>query len=120
VVDAINPGATLVSMTTAQDELTSTVVGTLAGNYVGTFSGTSSGNWGATIASDGTVSGLSSDSISGHHTVSGSLTSGTMYSGTAGTAQWTGSLDTSKSPFVFSGTWSDGGMAHGTFTGTHQ
>ena len=113
-------GGILVNAADAQMELASTVVGTLTGNYVGTYTGSISGNWTATIASDGTVSGLAGDSMSSHHQISGSLTSGTTYSGFAGTATWTGSLNTSTSPVLFGGTWTDGGMAHGTFTGTKQ
>jgi hypothetical protein len=113
-VSTTNPGATLVDAATAQTELTDTVVGAIVGNYSGTFSGTSSGTWTATIASDGSVSGTATSSNT--VTVSGSLVAGTQYSGTAGSATWTGTVDTSKSPNVFSGTWTNGSDS-GTFTG---
>ncbi len=111
-----NPSATLVSAAAAQAELTNIVVAALAGNYSGTFSGSQSGTWSVSIASTGTVTGTATVTGSGSGTVSGSLVAGTQYSGTAGTATWTGTLDTSKSPIVFSGTWSDGNNS-GTFTG---
>jgi hypothetical protein len=109
-----NPAATLVDSATAQAELTNTVVGAIVGNYTGTFSGSSSGTWTAAIASDGSVSGTATGSNT--VTVSGSLVAGTQYSGTAGSATWTGTVDTSKSPNVFSGTWTNGSDS-GTFTG---
>jgi uncharacterized protein YcfJ len=112
-----NSGATLVSPAAAQSEITGTVLGALAGNFAGTYSGGSSGSWTVTIAADGSVSGTATTN-NGTVPVSGSLVSGTQYSGTAGTASWTGNLDTSKNPVTFSGTWSDGSKT-GTFTGKH-
>jgi hypothetical protein len=119
-VDAISPGAPLIDATTAENEITNTVNAALAGNYAGTFSGTSSGTWTAVFASNGSVTGTATDSAHNAQTVSGSLVSGTQYSGTAGSASWTGTLDTSKTPAVFSGTWTNTGSESGTFTGTKQ
>jgi hypothetical protein len=118
-VDAINPGAPLVDATTAQDEITGTVNAAVAGNYAGTYTGTSSGTWTVTIASNGGVSGTATDSKGGTSTVAGNLVSGTIYSGAAGSATWTGTLDTSKTPAVFSGSW-DNSPDTGTFTGTKK
>jgi hypothetical protein len=118
-VSAISPGATLVSPMTAINELTGVVGGALAGNYSGTFSGGDTGTWSITVTSSGAVSGTSTDTKGNTSTVSGSLVSGTEYSGTAGSATWTGTADTSKDPVVFSGTWVNGTLT-GTFTGTKQ
>ena len=111
-----NAGAMLVDAATAQAQLANTVVGVLAANYSGTFSGSESGSWSATISANGSVSGTATVTGSSPVVVSGNLVAGTQYSGTAGTATWTGTLDTSKTPIVFSGTWHDGGN-NGTFTG---
>ena len=120
-VDAINPGAPLIDATTAENELISTVDTALAGNYAGTYSGGSSGTWTVTIASNGSVSGTSTDSKGNVTTVSGSLVTGITYSGSADSASWTGTVDTSKTPDVFSGTWTNPAeSANGTFTGTKQ
>lgn len=116
-----NAGATLVTPAAAEAEITGTILGSLAGKkFAGTYSGGSSGTWSVTIASDGSVSGTANTN-NGPVPVSGQLVSGTTYSGTSGSATWTGTLDTSKTPAVFSGTWND--AAHnnsGTFTGTEQ
>jgi hypothetical protein len=114
-----SPTATLVDATTAENEITGTVNAASAGNYAGTYSGSSSGTWTVTIASNGSVSGTGTDSKGGTSTVSGNLVSGTIYSGTAGSATWTGTLDTSKTPAVFSGTWNNSPDT-GTFTGTKK
>jgi hypothetical protein len=119
-----NAGATLANAAYAQMELASTVVGTLVGNFSGTFMSTNpvgvSGTWTLAIAADGTVTGNAVTTMGGNGggSITGSLTMGTTYAGTAGSsATWTGTLDTSKSPNVFSGTWTDG-TTMGTFTGT--
>lgn len=119
LVSAIDPGATLVSTTAAQSEITTTVLGALAGSYSGTYGGGSSGTWSVTIAPSGAVSGSGNDSSGGPFSVAGNLTTGTTYSGTSGTALWTGTVNTSVSPVVFSGTWSSGNLG-GTFTGTEK
>jgi hypothetical protein len=121
-VDAISPGAALVDAATAENEITATVNGIVAGNYSGTYSGGDSGTWTVTIASDGTVSGTVTNSKGDAGPVSGGLVSGTQFSGTANTsATWTGTLDTSKNPVVFSGTWTNPSQqVNGTFTGTEQ
>jgi hypothetical protein len=119
-VIAINPGATLVDAATAQRQLLATINGGIAGKYLGTFSGPVSGTWQITIASDGSISGSASDSKGNPAPLSGNLASGTTFSGTAGSGTWTGTLNTSKSPVVFSGTWTDDSGASGTFTGTKQ
>lgn len=116
-VDAISPGASLVSAMTAQNELNTVIFGSLAGSFSGTFSGADTGTWMVTAAADGTITGTFADSKGHTGTVSGSLVSGTMYSGTAGSATWTGTMDTSKSPVVFSGTYT-GTDGPGIFTGT--
>jgi hypothetical protein len=120
-IDTINPGQTLASPTTAQNELTGTVTANAAGSYSGTYSGTSAGTWSVTIDSSGNVSGSYNDGKNGPGTVSGSLVNGTTYSGTAGSAAWTGTVDTSKTPttgkgsYLFSGTWTTGSDS-GPFT----
>lgn len=120
VVSAINPGASLVSMATAQNEITTTVLGALAGSYSGTYSGSSSGTWSLTIASSGAVSGTGNDSVNGPFALAGSLTTGTTFSGTTTGGTWTGTVNTSMSPAVLSGTWSGGVGVTGTFTGTEK
>lgn len=117
-VTAIDPGATLVSAATAQAELDGTVTGGAAGSYSGTFSGGDSGTWTATISSNGNVAGTFTDSSGSPGAISGKLVNGTQYQGTASTATWTGNLNTSQTPNVFRGTWSDqsSGLT-GTFTG---
>ena len=124
-VSAINPGATLVTATAAQNELMSTVNTAFAGNYSGTFSGSDSGTWTATFTSAGSVSGTATSSINGDvWNLSGNFVSGTTFNGTAVSApnstSWTGTLDTSKTPAVFSGPWTSASIpgVSGTFTGT--
>ena len=116
-VTTISPGASLVSAMTAQNELNTVIFTSLAGNFSGTFSGSSMGTWMITVAADGTVTGSGTDSKGHNFTIMGALVSGTTYSGTAGTATWTGTMDTSQSPIVFSGTFTDP-SGPGTFTGT--
>jgi hypothetical protein len=116
-VSAISPGAALVSAMTAENELNALIFGSLAGNYSGTFSGADMGTWMITVAADGTVTGSGVDSKGHNFQISGTLVSGTTYSGTAGSASWTGNMDTSQTPFVFSGTYT-GPDGPGTFTGT--
>jgi hypothetical protein len=118
-VTAVSPGASLVSPITAENELNTVIFGSLAGNFSGTFSGSGMGTWMITVAADGTVTGSGTDSKGHNFTISGSLVSGTTYSGTAGTATWTGTMDTSQSPIVFSGTYTDP-SGPGTFTGTKK
>lgn len=118
-VTAVSPGASLVSQMTAENELNTVIFGSLAGNYSGTFSGSGMGTWMITVAADGTVTGSGTDSKGRMFTISGSLVSGTTYSGTAGSATWTGTMDTSQSPIVFSGTYTDP-SGTGTFTGTKK
>jgi hypothetical protein len=124
-VDAVSPGAALVDPTTAENEIANTVNTAFAGNYAGTYSGGDTGTWTLTIASDGSVTGTATNSKSQVVNVLGSFVSGTIYSGTAGgSATWTGTLDTSKAPAVFSGTWNNPNATpnpvSGTFTGTKQ
>jgi hypothetical protein len=116
-----NAGATLVTPAAAEAEITNTVLGSLSGKKLaGTYGGSVSGTWSVTIGANGSVSGTAT-TPNGSEQVSGNLTSGTTYSGTAGSATWTGHLDTSKTPAVFSGTWNDPAHnASGTFTGTVQ
>ena len=123
-VDTVSPGAPLVDATTAENEITNTVNSAFAGNYAGTYGGGDTGTWSVTIAPDGTVSGTATNSKNQPVNVLGSFVSGTIYSGTAGSATWTGTLDTSKTPAVFSGTWNNPNAnpspVSGTFTGTKQ
>jgi hypothetical protein len=122
-VSTVNPGQTLVDASTAQTELTGTVATNVAGTYSGSYSGTgsTSGTWSVTIDSSGNVSGSYTDSKNGTGTVSGNLVNGTTFSGAAGNATWTGTVDTSKSattgkgPYLFSGTWINASDS-GTFT----
>lgn len=120
-VNTVNPGQTLASPSTAQNELTGTVTTSVAGSYSGSYSGTNSGTWTVTIDSLGNVSGTFTDSINGNGPISGALVNGTTFSGTAGNASWTGTVDTSKAPttgkgpYLFSGSWTNSG-ASGAFT----
>jgi hypothetical protein len=125
-IDAIAGGtAQLVAPTIAQNEINSTVGNAVAGSYSGTYTGgtqSTSGTWTATIGSDGSVSGTATGGGQ-TRTVAGQFTFGTEYSGTAvisgDSASWTGIMDTSKTPDVFSGIWTDPvDAASGTFTGT--
>lgn len=123
-VTAINPGQTLASPATAQNELTGTVTTNVAGSYSGTYSGTTSGTWAVTIDSSGNVSGTATDTNKGASVaVTGALVNGTTFTGAAGSATWSGTVDTSKSPstgkgpYRFSGPWTNTGSGDsGTFT----
>ena len=120
-VSAIDPGAMLVTPAAAQTEITGTVDTAFAGNYAGTFSGSVSGTWTAKAASNGNVSGTATQSNGTVGALSGSFVSGTTFSGTVFSSSWTGTLDTSKNPAVFSGTWTVTAQGlSGTFTGTEQ
>lgn len=122
-VSTVNPGQTLVDASTAQTELTGTVATNVAGSYSGSYTGTGniSGTWSVTIDNSGNVSGSYTDSKNGTGTVSGTLVNGTTFSGAAGNATWTGTVDTSKSPstgkgpYLFSGTWVNA-SDNGSFT----
>jgi hypothetical protein len=124
-VSTVNPGQTLVSASTAEDELTGTVGANVAGSYSGTYSGNDSGTWTATVDSSGNVSGsyTSTSGKGGTGTIVGAFVGGTTYSGTAGSSTWTGTVNTSKSPttgagpYLFSGSWTDASNgASGSFT----
>jgi len=134
-VDAISPGATLVDATTAENEIISTVDAAFAGNYSGTWTATGvippgancySGTWTVVVSSSGVVSGSSTATSPGScgssYTIAGDFNFGTTFSGTTSNPSiWTGTLDTSKTPAVFSGTWTSTQLgASGTFTGTKQ
>jgi hypothetical protein len=120
-VSTVNPGQTLASATTAQTELTGTVAANVAASYSGGYSGGSTGTWSLAIDASGSVSGSFTDTKNGTGSISGNLVNGTTYSGTAGNATWTGTVDTSKSPttgkglYLFNGTWTNG-TDTGTFT----
>ena len=123
-VSTVNPGQTLVSATTAEDELTSTVAANVAGSYSGSYSGSDSGTWTVTVDNSGNVTGsyTSTSGKGGTGTVAGALVSGTTYSGSAGSSTWTGTMDTSKSPttgkgpYLFSGSWTNPNGQSGSFT----
>ena len=106
---------------TAQDELTSTVATNVAGSYSGTYGGGDTGTWTLTIDSSGNVSGSYTGSKDSGP-VSGALVNGTTFTGAAGSATWIGTVDTSKSattgtgPYLFTGTWTNGDTASGSFT----
>jgi hypothetical protein len=111
-VTTVNPGQTLVGPSVAQTELTGTVASNVAGNYSGNYGGGDSGTWTLTVDSSGNVSGTFTNS-KGTGSISGTLVSGTTYAGTASSATWTGTVNTSKSPttgkgsYLFSGTWNN-------------
>jgi hypothetical protein len=123
-VSTVNPGQTLASALTAQNELTGTVATNVAGSYSGSYSGTTSGTWTVTIDSSGAVSGTATNTNKGGTVpVSGALLNGTTFSGSAGSASWTGTVNTSKSPttgkgpYLFSGPWTNTSSGDsGTFT----
>jgi hypothetical protein len=123
-VSTVNPGQTLVSASTAENELTGTVAANVAGSYSGTYSGSDSGTWTATVDSSGNVSGTytSTSGKGGTGTITGALVSGTTYSGTAGNSTWTGAVNTSQppttgtGPYLFSGSWNGTNGASGSFT----
>ena len=122
-VSAVNPGQTLASASTAQNQLTGTVATNIAGRYSGSYSGGASGTWTVTIDSSGNVSGSFDDSKNGTGPISGALVNGTTFSGSAGNASWAGTVDTSKTPttgkgpYLFSGSWTNSGAgANGSFT----
>jgi hypothetical protein len=112
-VSTVNPGQTLASASTAQNELTGTVATNVAGSYSGSYSGNATGTWTVTIDTSGNVSGSFNDSVNGAGTISGALVNGTTFSGSAGNASWTGTVDTSKAhtagtgPYLFSGAWTN-------------
>lgn len=121
-LDTVNPGQTLASPTTAENELTDTVATNVAGSYSGSWAGCAgacSGTWTITADANGNVSGSYGGTNSG--TISGTLVSGTTYTGTAGSSTWIGTVNTSKppttgtGPYLFSGTWSNP-KDTGTFT----
>ena len=120
-LDTVNPGQTLASASTAQNELTGTVRANVAGSYSGSYSGSATGTWTIAFDTGGNVSGSYTDSKNGTGTVSGTLVNGTTYGGIAGSALWTGTVDTSKSPttgkgpYVFSGSWTNSSDS-GSFT----
>jgi hypothetical protein len=123
-VTTVNPGQTLASASTAQNQLTGTVATSVAGSYSGAYSGGATGTWTVTIDSSGNVSGSFNDSKNGTGSISGALVNGTTFSGSAGSAAWTGTVDTSKpptasgkGPYLFSGSWTNTGAgANGSFT----
>jgi len=122
-VSTVNPGQTLVSPSAAEDELTGTVAANVAGSYSGSYSGNDSGTWTATIDNTGNVSGTyTSTGKGGTGAIAGALVNGTTYGGSAGSATWTGSVNTAKpstsgkGPYLFSGSWTNPNGASGSFT----
>jgi hypothetical protein len=122
-VTTINPGQTLASPSTAQNQLTNTVATNVAGSYSGSYNGGATGTWALTIDSSGNVSGSFNDTKNGTGPISGGLVNGTTFAGSAGSAAWTGTVDTSKlpttgkGPYLFSGSWTNSGAsANGAFT----
>jgi hypothetical protein len=120
-VSTVNPGQTLASPSTATTELTGTIAANVAGSYSGSYNGNATGTWTVTIDSSGNVTGTFNDSVNGAGTISGALVYGTTFSGSAGNAAWTGTVDTSKAPttgkgpYLFSGTWTNS-SGTGAFT----
>lgn len=123
-LNSVNPGQTLASPATAQTELTNTINTTTAGTYSGGYSGGDMGTWTVTIDSSGNVSGtFTSTGGNGTGSITGALAFGTTFTGSAGNATWTGTVNTAtnpttgKGPFLFSGTWTNtvGGVS-GSFT----
>jgi hypothetical protein len=120
-VSTVNPGQTLVSASTATNELTGTVATNVAGSYSGSYSGNAIGTWAVTIDTSGNVSGTFNDNTNGPGTISGALVNGTTFSGFAGNASWTGTVDTSKAPttgkgpYLFSGSLTNS-SGNGAFT----
>jgi len=127
-VTTINPGQTLASEGTAQDELTGTVVTIEAGTYSGSWTGGgNSGTWTATVDTSGNISGTLALPNGGTGTISGALAYATTFDGACGGSDWygtwVGTLNTSqppttgKGPYLFSGTWTDTTQGtNGTFT----
>ena len=122
-VSTVNPGQTLASTTTAETKLTGTVATNVAGSYSGSYSGSDTGTWTITIDSSGNVSGNYTSSSGKTGTISGALAYGTTFTGSAGSATWTGTANTSQppttgtGPYLFSGTWTNTAKgASGTFT----
>lgn len=130
-VNTINPGQTLASASTAQNELTGTVNTNVAGTYSGTYSGNDTGTWTMTIDSSGNVSGSWASTVGGGGSgiLSGALANGTTFSGqysdgsTSVAGSWSGIVNTAQSPttgkgsYLFSGTWdSHLGGGDGIFT----
>jgi len=125
-VTTVNPGQTLASPTTAEDELTGVVVANEAGSYSGSWSG-NSGTWTATVDANGNISGSLTLPYGGTGTISGALAYGTTFDGACGGSDWTGTwvgnVNTSEGPttgtgpYLFSGTWTDTtNGTSGTFT----
>ena len=132
-VSAIDPGATLVTASAAQNALTTMVNAANAGTYSGTWQLVSpqnaNGNWSFTTDSNGVIVSSSFAEISFPNvvvfsgTISGSFVSGTTFNGTSSNGwAWTGSLDTSKPPAAFNGGFSANGftLISGSATGTRQ
>lgn len=127
-VTTVNPGQTLASAATAENELAGTVTTIAAGTYSGSYSGDDTGTWSLTISSSGSVTGTYTSTVSGNGsgTLAGSLVNGTTYSGTysgGGGGTWTGTVNTAqppttgKGPYLLSGTWANGAMTvTGSFT----
>src|ERR1039458_596966 len=64
-VSTVNPGQTLASATTAENELTGTLASNVAGSYSGSYSGGDSGTWTATVDTSGNVSGTYASTVGG-------------------------------------------------------
>ncbi len=125
-VNTVNQNQTLISPTDATTELTGAVATNVAGTYSGTYSGGDTGTWTVTIDNSGNVTTGSYTSTSGQGgsgAITGNLVYGTTFSGTAGSATWTGTANTSqppttgKGPYLFSGTWDNtADSVSGSFT----
>ncbi len=124
-VSTVNPGQALVNPGTATNELSSTIYTNVAGTYSGSYSGGDTGTWMVTIDSSGNVTGsyTSTGGKGGTATITGALVSGTTFSGTAGSATWTGTVNTAQppttgtGPYLFSGLWDNpSNNVNGTFT----
>lgn len=117
MITTVKPGATPVTKTAAENHMQDSIYKLFAKNYTGSYSGSLSGTWSLLIsATDGSVTGIYTDSVNGAGAISGQMSSDLNvsstynFTGTAGSATWTGTLNVSTG--VFSGTWDSG-----TFTG---
>tara|TARA_B110000908_G_C9878759_1_gene281676 strand:+ start:138 stop:512 length:375 start_codon:yes stop_codon:yes gene_type:complete len=98
------------------DDITTPITNQFSGNWTGTYTGDDSGIWAATIASNGTVNGNSTNANGDLQSLSGSVTNSGTFSATVGTgtlgSSFTGTLSGNNgigvwenSSFSLTGTW---------------
>lgn len=124
MITTVKPGVKPVLASAAESHMRDSIFKLFAKKFTGSYSGSLSGTWSLSFdAKDGTVmlGSTYNDTVNGAGPITGHLSTDMLvsstygFTGMAGSAAWTGTLNVSTG--VFSGSWDAGGGTNGTFTG---